>query len=109
MLILNTQYIPASLAYPIPQVQIFHVNHLPGFWTVMLCDIVRFLLSPFLCICIISVFVYLNFEMVKMQREQGLSVTHVRPPLPLRHMTLARPNPCVKPCPGCPDAAPQKC
>ena len=35
MLILNTQYIPASLAYPIPPVQIFHVNHLPGFWTVM--------------------------------------------------------------------------
>ena len=25
------------------------------------------------------------FEMVKMQGEQGLSVTHVRPPLPLRH------------------------
>ena len=28
--ILNTQYIPA---YPIPPVQIFHVAHLPEFWT----------------------------------------------------------------------------
>ena len=30
MIILNTQYIPA---YPIPPVQIFHVAHLPEFWT----------------------------------------------------------------------------
>ena len=87
-----------------------HQNHQTWFLVAssncfsLLCDIVQFLLSAFLCICIISVFVYLNFEMVKMQREQGLSVTHVRPPLPLRHMTLARPNPCVKPCPACPDA-----
>ena len=36
--ILNTQYIPAFAAYPaypIPPVQIFYVNHLPEFWTVM--------------------------------------------------------------------------
>ena len=36
--ILNTQYIPAyphTLHIPSPKVQIFHVNHLPGFWTVM--------------------------------------------------------------------------
>ena len=33
MLILNTQYIPASPVYPIPPVQIFHVAHLPEFWT----------------------------------------------------------------------------